>query len=118
MIRPAKLLIAIAAVIITGLFIAYLALRASEPKLRADLIDAIEQKFDAKAEIQNLEISVFPVVRLTGKNLTLWYKGRRDIPPLIHLDEFSAHSQIRGLFQETKQISEVNLKGLIIQIPP
>jgi hypothetical protein len=116
--RPAKLLIAIAAVIITGLLIAYLALRAFEPKLRAELIDAIEHKFDAKAEIQSLEISVFPVVRLTGKNLTLWYKGRRDIPPLIHIDEFFAHSQIRGLFQDTKQISEVNLKGLIIQIPP
>ena len=118
MTRPAKLLIAITAVIAIGLLFAYLALRAFEPKLRAELIHAIESKFDAKAELQNLEISGFPVVRLKGKNLTLWYKGRRDIPPLIHIDEFSAHSQIRGLFQDTKQISEVNLKGLIIQIPP
>lgn len=116
--RPAKLLIAIAAVIITGLLIAYLTLRASESKLRAELVHAIEQKFDAKAELQNLEISLFPVVRLSGKNLTLWYKGRRDIPPLIQVEEFSANSQLRGLFHDTMQISHVNLKGLVIQVPP
>jgi len=116
--RPAKLFIAIAAVIIIGLLVGYLALRALEPQLRVEIIRAIENKFDAKAELQNLDISVFPVVRLTGKNLTLWYKGRRDIPPLIQVQEFSAHSEIRGLFQEPKQISLVNLKGLVIQIPP
>jgi hypothetical protein len=116
--RPAKLLIAIAAVIITGLLVGYLALRAFEPKLRAEIIRAIEHKFDAKAELQSLEISLFPVVRFNGKNLTLWYKGRKDIPPLIQLQEFSAHSQLRGLFEEPKQISLVDLKGLVIQIPP
>ena len=105
MTRPAKLFVAIAAVIIVGLLVGYLALRAFEPQLRVEIIKAIEKKFDAKAELENLEISIFPVVRFTGKNLTLWYKGRKDIPPLIQLQEFSAHSQLRGLFQEPKQIS-------------
>jgi hypothetical protein len=116
--RPAKLLIAILAVIMIGLLVGYLSLRALEPRLRVEIIRAIEQKFDSKAELQNLEISLFPVVRLTGRNLTLWYKGRKDIPPLIQLQEFTAHSQIRGLLKEPKQISFVNLKGLVIQIPP
>lgn len=118
MTRPAKLFIAIVAVIIIGLLVGYLALRTLEPRLRVEIIRAIEKKFDAKAELENLEISLFPAVRFTGKNLTLWYKGRRDIPPLIQLQEFSAHSQLRGLFQDPKQISLVNLKGLVIQIPP
>lgn len=118
MTRVAKLFIAITAVIIIGLLVGYLALRAYEPKLRVEIIRAIEHKFDAKAELQSLDISLFPVVRFTGKNLTLWYKGRKDIPPLIQLQEFSAHSQLRGLFQEPKQISLVDLKGLVIQIPP
>ncbi|HSE40830.1 MAG TPA: hypothetical protein VLH08_08695, partial [Acidobacteriota bacterium] len=118
MTRPAKLFVAIAAVIVIGLLVGYLSLRAFEPRLRVEIVRAIEHKFDAKAELQNLEISLFPVVRLNGRNLTLWYKGRKDIPPLIQLQEFSAHSQIRGLFQEPKQISLVNLKGLVIQIPP
>jgi hypothetical protein len=116
--RPAKLFVAITAVILIGLLVGYLWLRALEPRLRVEIIRAIEHKFDAKAELQNLEISLFPVVRLSGKNLTLWYKGRKDIPPLIQLQEFSAHSQLRGLFQEPKQISLVDLKGLVIQIPP
>jgi hypothetical protein len=116
--RLTKLLIAILAVIIVGLLVGYLALRAFEPKLRVQIIRAIERKFDAKAELGNLDISLFPTVRLTGTNLTLWYKGRKDIPPLIQLQEFSAHSELRGLFQEQKQISLVNIKGLVIQIPP
>lgn len=118
MTRLTKLFIALVAVIIVGLLVGYLTLRAFEPKLRVAIIGAIEKKFDAKAELGTLEISLFPVVRFTGTNLTLWYKGRKDIPPLIQIQEFSAHSQLRGLFQDPKQISLVNLKGLVIQIPP
>jgi hypothetical protein len=50
--------------------------------------------------------------------MALWYKGRHDIPPLITLDEFYATSSLRELFQKPRRIAEVNLKGLLIQIPP
>jgi hypothetical protein len=98
--------------------IAYLVLQTYEPKLRTELIRTIEERFDAKAELQTLELSLFPRVRISGTGLTLWYKGRHDIPPLIKLDEFTTHASLRELFQKPRRIAEVNLKGLLIQIPP
>ena len=96
----------------------YVALRAFEPRLRAELIRSIEERFDAKAQVETLTISLFPQTRIAGKGLVLWYKGRHDIPPLIKIDEFTADANLRELFQKPRRISEVKLKGLLIQIPP
>ncbi|HSE40679.1 MAG TPA: hypothetical protein VLH08_07930, partial [Acidobacteriota bacterium] len=116
--RVAKVGLAVIVLIVVAGIVGFLALRAFEPKLRADLIRAIEERFDAKAEIKTLDISLFPRTNISGTGLVLWYKGRHDIPPLIKLDEFSAHATLRELFQKPRRIAEVNLKGLAIQIPP
>jgi hypothetical protein len=116
--RVTKITVGIVAIVAIAVLIAYLVLQTYEPKLRTELIRAIEERFDAKAELQTLELSLFPRVRISGTGLTLWYKGRHDIPPLIELDEFTTHASLRELFQKPRRIAEVNLKGLMIQIPP
>ena len=53
-----------------------------EPQLRAKMVRVIEDRFDGTAEIQSLQVSMFPRLQVNGKKLVLWYKNRRDIPAL------------------------------------
>jgi len=85
--------------------------------LRPQVVAAIEQHFDGTAELQDLDISVFPDIHVVGTNLTLWYQGRKDQPPMISIKELSLHAGLLELFDNLKHVSRVRLEGLIIQIP-
>ncbi len=73
--RPAKLFIAIAGVGFFAVLLGFIGLRLFEPRLRTEIIRAIELKFDAKAELETLEISLFPQASITGRNLSYGTKG-------------------------------------------
>lgn len=97
---------------------AFLAFPYYEPKLRAEMVRAIEQRFDGKAEVESLDVSIFPSVQGSGKKFQLWYKGRKDIPPMISMDQFTVSAGFFDLFTRPIRVDQVTLKGLVIQIPP
>ena len=97
---------------------AFLAFPYYEPKLRQKMVHLIEERFDGKAEVESIDLSIFPTVRGSGKKLVLWYKGRKDIPPMISIDEFTVNMGFFELFSQPVKVAEVTLKGLVIQIPP
>jgi hypothetical protein len=83
---------------------------------RKRAIRGLQQRFASDLELKNLEISVFPRLRMTGEGLVLHYKGRRDIPPLISIRKISANAGLPALL--TGHIRQVRLEGLEIQVPP
>lgn len=116
--RRRNLLLAIfaAAVIITT--VALLAVQRFEPTIRDQMVQFLEERFYADVQLEELHLSLIPTVRISGRKLVLRYKGRNDIPPLISIDEFTASSTLMNLLRKPATISELNLVGLVINIPP
>jgi len=110
----------VAGVALVGLFLVATALvyYGAQPRLRAEMISAIERNFDGTAEISELNLSGFPVVTVLGKNLVLRKHGAEQLPPLISIEEFQTTAGILGILFAPRRIDRVSLKGLKITVPP
>jgi hypothetical protein len=106
------------AVLLVMIVGAYFALSSFEPRLRAEMLRILEERFNGTAELESVHLSWFPKVRANGKKLVLWYRGRKDLPPLISIEEFSVETGWRGLLRSPADINLVTLRGLVINIPP
>ena len=101
-------------------------LRRTEPFLRAHIVEALEQRFHARVELDSFHVSVSHGLQAEGRGLRIWppaqVHGVTVAPdgsePLIRLDEFNFHAPLR--FEPGKPISigVVELKGLDIHVPP
>lgn len=103
--------IAIVCVVVTGLHL-------SNPYLHRKVVEVLAEKFHADVELKEFHVYLFPGVRIEGSGLALRHEGRTDVPPLISIGEFSAEAGILGLIGKPWKVSQVKLKGLLIQIPP
>jgi|SRR5579862_1468562 len=81
-------------------------------------ISAVKENFASDLDFQNLDVSVFPRVVITGDMVVLHYKGRTDLPPLISMRRFTAEANLMGILREPAHISRVTLEGLQINVPP
>lgn len=111
-------LIIVAVVTLLLILTAVLIFPSFERTLKNQMIHALRARFQSDVELKNLNLSLFPTLRASGKGLKLWYHGRKDIPPMISIESFSLTSEIPNLFSDVKKISHVQLNGLVIQIPP
>jgi AsmA-like C-terminal region len=85
-------------------------------KVRQRITSALEENFGSTLEIENLNVSLFPRVQITGENLAFHLKDRPDAPPLFTIRKFTARANLLGLL--SRHVSEVRLEGLDIQVPP
>ena len=118
--RPGKLavmigillaVIGVAAVVAVVVFVPM-----SQQKARERLIAALEERFEAKVELQELRLQMLPTIRAEGRGLTIRHRGRTDVPPLITIPHFSAESGLTSFLH--RHISRVDVEGLDIEIPP
>lgn len=82
------------------------------------MLRTLAERFNGEAELESLHLSWFPRVRANGKKVLVRYRGRKDLPPLISIDEFSLETGWMGLLSSPAHINEVTLRGLAIHIPP
>src|SRR5579863_2196485 len=80
-------------------------------------IESLHNGFHADVELPDLQVAVFPRIRIYGKNLVLRQTSSR-FPPLIEIREFSAQVRWIDLLGPHWKINRVNLSGLIIHVPP
>ncbi len=118
--RPAgrTLLIVISLVVIAAVVLIVTGFHLSNPYLHKRVVEMLSQKFHAEVELKEFHVYLFPGARIEGSGLVLRHEGRRDVPPLISIGEFSAEAGILGLIGKPWKIRQVKLKGLTIQIPP
>ncbi|MGH9544460.1 MAG: AsmA-like C-terminal region-containing protein [Terriglobales bacterium] len=118
--RPASrtLLIVISLVVIAAVVLIVTGFHLSNPYLHKRVVEMLSQKFHAEVELKEFHVYLFPGARIEGSGLVLRHEGRRDVPPLISIGEFSAEAGILGLIGKPWKIRQVKLKGLTIQIPP
>jgi hypothetical protein len=83
---------------------------------RRKVVDVLAARLDAEVELADLQIHVLPKFRAEGHGLSIRHKGRRDVPPLITIERFSASGNLIGLLR--KHLARVEVAGLDIEIPP
>lgn len=89
-----------------------------EPVARSYVISALKQHYKSDVELGNLQISLFPLVHITGDNLVLHLQGRAGGPPIIAIRRFTLEARLIGFFRSPKRIRKLTLEGLHIHIPP
>jgi hypothetical protein len=96
-----------------GIFVRHLT-----PIVRQQALDMLRSRFDSEAEIRDLRVSILNGISVQGSGLTLHYRGRTDIPPLIEIREFSGNMGWTSLLHKPWHIRKIELVGLTIHIPP
>lgn len=84
--------------------------------LRQRVIRTLEDRLDAKVELTSITLRFLPTIRVVGSNLEIRHKGRRDVPPLIAVQQLTVHADLIGLWR--RHVSSARLDGLSIHIPP
>jgi AsmA-like C-terminal region len=101
-------------VVFAAMFVA--AVPLSTQVLRSRIIDYLSRNLDSEVELGDLQLRVFPAMRVEGANLVIRKFGRRDVPPLISIKSFHVDASVTGLFR--KHVQHVRVDGLDINIPP
>lgn len=106
----------------------------AEPFVRAQLVQALSERFHARVELDGFHLSLGNTLRGEwgiwgeGRGLRIWPpaeveglhvpKPNPPIQPLIRLDEFHFHAPLHYKSGEPVHITQVRLKGLDIHFPP
>ena len=83
---------------------------------RSRIQDTLQESFASDLQIQNLKVSLFPSVGVSGESVVFRRKGHPSDPPLIQIARFTARGNIFELL--ARHLSLVHLEGLDIHVPP
>lgn len=108
--------------VVSGIIAAVLiaACAALAPKLsslaRSRIQSILEDRFGSDVQIQNLKVSLFPLVQISGDSVVFRRKQDAGTPPLIQIARFTASGNLLELL--VRRVSVVRLVGLEVHIPP
>ncbi len=115
-------------VLITLAGIAAFLLHRAEPFVRASIVEAIQQHFHARVELDSFHMSLKDGLKAEGGGLRIWPPAQVagvNVPariepdlPLISLAEFRFQAPLHFERGKPFHISTVELKGLDIHLPP
>src|SRR5580692_481198 len=108
--------------------VAAVLLHRAEPYVRARIVDTLKNRFHARVELDSFHMSLAHGLQAEGHGLRIWPPADVEgvtVPatassgdPLISLDEFRFHAPLHYQRGKPFHISQVELKGLEIHLPP
>jgi hypothetical protein len=81
------------------------------------VVRSLSERFDTQVELASLHVSAFPEMSVQGRGLTIQHRERSDIP-FIHIDIFTFHLGVLGIFRMPHEIRSVTVVNMNITIPP
>ena len=81
------------------------------------ILRSLSERFDAEVELADLHVTPFPEMSVKGRGLTIYHRERRDMP-FIHIDAFTFHLGVLGIFRVPHQIRGIGVQNMTITIPP
>jgi hypothetical protein len=85
---------------------------------RDQAVTFLADTFDSEVELGALDVQFGTMFRVTGSDLVLRHKGRRDVPPLIVVAAFEVWTPLPRLFGSPRVVERVEIDGLEFNIPP
>ncbi|HSP06827.1 MAG TPA: hypothetical protein VLR94_06590, partial [Acidobacteriota bacterium] len=113
-----NLVLVLLVLFLAGAGLVFLAPKYYKPRLRDQMVFFLEKRFNAEAHLDDVTISLYPEIHITGGRLALRYRGAEELPPLISVDQFSADAPLSALFERQVEITGLSLVNLQITIPP
>ena len=108
--------------------VASVLLRHAEPYVRARIVNTLRGRFHARVELDSFHMSLGHGLQAEGHGLRIWPPAQVEgviVPatagsgdPLISLEEFRFHAPLHYQPGKPFHISQVELKGLEIHLPP
>jgi hypothetical protein len=103
-----------------------------EPYIREQAILYLRTRFDSEVDLATLRVRMpqrsslrlllsrrrGAIARVEGEGLALWHKGRRDVPPMFAMKQFSFEVDLGTLFDTRKIVPLVILDGMEVNVPP
>ena len=96
----------------------FLGARNIDDRTRQWVIGELSARFDSNVELNSLHVETTPRMQVTGEGLTLRYRNRTDVPPLIQVARFSFNLGILGIIHVPRHIKGVFVENMVITIPP
>ena len=96
----------------------YLGARNIDDRTRAWVVDELSARFNGGVELQSLHVNLTPRMQVTGDGLSLRYRNRTDVPPLIRIEHFSFNLGVLGIVHVPRHIKGVYVENMVITIPP
>ena len=96
----------------------FLGARNIDDRTRQWVITELSTRFDSNVELQTLHVETTPRMQVTGEGLTLRYRNRPDVPPLIQIARFSFNLGVLGIVHVPRHIKGVYVENMVITIPP
>ncbi|MGH9609188.1 MAG: AsmA-like C-terminal region-containing protein [Bryobacteraceae bacterium] len=87
-------------------------------RVRARVVHALEQRFDADVQLKSVDVSLWPEAKVAGTGLVIRHRGWTDRAPLIRIGRFTAETDWGALILGHNHVRRVELQGLQIHIPP
>jgi hypothetical protein len=82
------------------------------------VVRALSERFASRVELESIHVAAFPEMSVTGKNLAIHYHNRSDVPPLIHIEQFTFHLGFMGILRVPRHIRGVHIDNVTISVPP
>jgi hypothetical protein len=94
----------------------------ASPILKGRVIETLRARFDTDVQLDNLQVSISHGLEVTGSGLRIFSQGdlqkSGDNKPLIAVKQFHFRASPWGLFFKPTHVSQVNVTGLAINVPP
>ena len=84
---------------------------------RRVLIQTLEERFQSTVEIGEIDVYGLAPVTVAARHVVMRYHGRKDVPPLMTIDQLIASADLRRQRGPTWRVSSVRMEGLQISIP-
>jgi hypothetical protein len=93
-------------------------LRTAEPRVKARIEQALEERFDADVDIKNVRTTVWPSPSIVVDDIQIRHKQWTDQHPLLAMKRFRAATDFSTLLNRRNHVDQIRLEGLEIHIPP
>jgi hypothetical protein len=86
--------------------------------VRRHIAATLSDHFDADVELKDLDLSLFPHLRVKGGGLRLTPRGQHSSEPLLTVGHFTAEAAWTDVFIRPRRIRRLEVSGLRIAIAP
>ena len=86
-------------------------------KIHAEILRAVEDRFDGKAELQEVEVKLSLRPQIIATKLNIWNTTDTTLPPLITIHRFVLDTSLLKLRKRPIRIDLVTIDGLLVQVP-